>query len=194
MTNALQKIPITLQKELTGHSLRIQNNAAAIYDLLDRSGSAVKVDAIQKELGIGPEEYRSARKLLMATSVGLYVTQDGIILKKYLSSEEQRYWHLAWSLGLFEVSGKQLTLDRDLLQKVPDALIKLLNEGKLTQHNRLSALRTRTGKAIGILMEVVNMYRQVDRALGLALLPAVSGKDWKKTLGEINKQLKSLGP
>jgi len=192
MTEALQKIPTALQKELTGYSLSVQANAAAIYDLLDREGCAVKVEAIKKELNIGPEEYRSARKLLMMSSAGVYVTQDGIILKKYLTTEEQRYWHLAWSLGLFEVSGKQLTLDEDLLQKVPDAVIKLISEGKLTDHKRVSALRSRAKQAIGILMEVADMYRKVDKALGLTLLREVSGKDWNKTLGEIKKQLKAI--
>jgi ribosomal protein L31E len=192
MTNALQKIPTPLQQELTGCSLRVQNNAAAIYDLLDRKGGAVKVEAIKKELNIGPEEYRSARKLLMMTSAGVYVTQDGVILKKYLSTEEQRYWHLAWSLGLFEVSGKQLTLDEDLLQKVPRAVYTLISQGKLTDHKRVSALRIRAKQAIGILMEVANMYRQVDKALGLVLLPEVSGKVWDKTLREIKKQLKTI--
>jgi hypothetical protein len=190
--NALQKVPVSLQKELAGASLRIQNNAAAIYDLLDRKASPVKVEAIQHELGLGPEEYRSARKLLMQTSVGIYITHEGITLKKYLTAEEQRYWHLAWSLGLFEVSGQQLAMDEDLLEKAPAALMQLLAEGRLTAHNRLSALRTRARQAMGVMLKLAEMYRRIDKTLGLALLPQVSGNEWKKTLGEIRKQLKSV--
>lgn len=186
---ALQKIPTVLQKEITGASLRIQNNAAAIYDLLDRKACPVKVEEVQKQLGIGLEEYRNARHLLEGTSAEVYVTQDGIVLKKYLTTEDQRYWHLAWCLGLFQASGEQLVLDEDLLQKVPDALLKLLSEGKLREHNRLTALRTRTQKVLGTLLKVVNMYKQVDNAIGVALLPKIKEKDWKKALTEIRKQL-----
>ncbi len=187
--NALQKIPSDLQKEITGASLRIQNNAAAIYDLLDRKACPVKVEEIQKQLLIGPEEYRSARQLLEGTSAQVYVTQDGIVLKKYLTTEDQRYWHLAWSLGLFQASGEQLVLDEDLLQKVPDALLKLLDEGKMREHDRLTALRTRTQRAIGTLLKVMNMYKEVGKAIDVALLPKVSEKDWKKALIEIRKRL-----
>src|SRR5438309_6947816 len=88
---ALQKIPSALQNEITGASLRIQNNAAAIYDLLDRKACPVTVEDIQKELGIGPGEYRSAMQLLAGTSAEAYVTQDGIVLKKYVTTEDQRY-------------------------------------------------------------------------------------------------------
>lgn len=191
---ALQKLPSALQKQITGASLRIQNNAAAMYDLLDRKACPVKVEQIQKELGIGPEEYRSARQLLTGTDAEVYVTQEGIVLKKHLSTEAQRYWHLAWSLGLFEASGEQLVLDEDLLQQVPNALLKLLAHGKFREHSRLTAIQSRARKAIGTLVKVVSMYRQVDRAIGVALLPKVSGKEWKEALGEIKKQLMSLPP
>jgi hypothetical protein len=190
--SALQNLPLSIQNQLAGAALRIQNNAAAIYDLLDRKRVPVKVESIKNELGIGTEEYRTARKLLMNTNLGVYITHEGITLQKYLTAEEQRYWHLAWSLGLFEVSGGQLLLDEDLLEKAPDALVKLLNEGKLTQHNRLSALQTRTRQSLGVMLKLVEMYRRIDRALGLFLLPHVSGNEWKKTLGEIKKQLKSV--
>ncbi len=186
---ALQKIPSTLLNEITSGSLRIQNNAAAIYDLLDQKQGPVKVEEIQKQLGIGLQEYRSARHLLMGTSAELYVTQDGVILKKYLSTDEQRFWHLAWSLGLFMEAGEQLVLDTDLLQKVPHALVKLLEDGKFREHGLLAGLRTKTQKAVGTLLKVMDMYKQVQKAIDIVLLPQVKPGDWKKMLADVRKQL-----
>jgi|ERR1051326_8351005 hypothetical protein len=191
---ALDKVPGKLQKELAGAAAEIQNNAAAIFDVLDRNRGPVKAKAIQTELSLTPTAYRNACRLLEKTSVGLYFTQDGLVLKEYISSDEQRYWHLAWSLGLFEVSGSQLILDKDLLEQVPDALKKLRDDGKLTQENRLNALRSRTRQAIGVLVEVLDMYNEVNRALEVASLPEVTGKDWKKTLGKVKKELSALPP
>ncbi len=187
----IQKIQGALQQQIQGAAVRMRDNAAAIYDLLDRKKCPVKVRDIQNELGIGLEEYRSARQLLTSADVPVYVTQDGLVLKAY-ATDEERYWHLAWSVGLFEASGEQLVLDEDLLKKVPQALVQLLAQGKLRDHSRLSALRTRAQKAIGTLLKVVNMYKEVDRALGVALLPKVTGKDWKDALTEIKKQLRML--
>jgi hypothetical protein len=187
-------VPVKLQKELAGFALQIQNNAAAIFDLLEKTGGPVKAKQIQTEIGLNPTSYRNACRLLEKTSVGLYFTQDGVVLKKHISSDDQRYWHLAWSLGLFEVSGSQLTLDRDLLQQVPEALRKLREEGKLTQESRLNALRARTKQAIGVLADVLDMYHEVNRALEVVALPEITGKDWKKTLGKIKKEIKGLPP
>lgn len=187
---SLDRVPASLQKELRNYSLRMQNNAAALFDLLDRRPGPVKVDEIRDELGFGPTDYKNARDLLMQ-AVPIYITQEGITLRSKVPSDEQRYWHLAWSLGLFEISGKQLTLDRDLLQRVPGSIIKLFNEGRLADGRRLSKLRTRTREALGIMLEVVSMYRDIDRALGIALLPEVSGTEWKKTLQGIKRQLKA---
>lgn len=186
---ALQKVPVALQAEIAGAALRIQNNAAAIYDLLDQKAGPVKVEEVQRQLGIGPGEYRSAMQLLSGTKAEIYVTQDGICLKKFVSTEDQRLWHLSWSLGLVQSAGEQLVLDEDLLKKVPSALMTLLAEGKLREHGRLMALRTKTQKVLGTLLKVANMYRQVGAAIEIALLPKVSEKDWKKQLAEIRKFL-----
>jgi hypothetical protein len=191
---ALQKIPKALQTEITGASLRTSANAAALYELLDSRRGPVKVKDVMAQLGIGLTEYRAARQLLTGTSAEVYVTQEGVVLKKHLTEDEQRHWHLAWSLGLFEASGEQLVLDEDLLEQVPVALVKLLTEGKLREHNRLNALRTKAQKTIGTLLKVVDMYRQVDKALGVALLPKVSGKDWKGAMKEVKAQLRTLPP
>lgn len=186
---ALQKIPLALQEQLAGAALRIQYNAAAIYDLLDEKAGPVKVEEIQKQLGIGPGDYRNAMQLLSGTLAEVYVTQNGIVLKRFLSGDDPRYWHLSWSLGLVQAAGEQLVLDEDLLKKVPSALITLLAEGKLREHRTLIALRTKTQKVLGTLVKVADMYRQVGAAIELALLPDVSDKDWKKRLAQIRKLL-----
>src|SRR5437867_4158168 len=128
-----QNIPAALLDEIGNAALRIQRNAFAVYDLLDRRKGPVKVEQIQVELGISQDEYRNVRQLLSGTSAELYVTQAGIVLKKHLSSDEQRYWHLSWSLGLFRESGEQLVLDEDLLERAPDAVLKLVAEHKIRE-------------------------------------------------------------
>lgn len=186
---ALDKVPLALREQLAGAALRMQRNAAAIYDLLDQRAGPVKVSEIEKELNIGPAEYRSAMQLLSGTLAEVYVTQEGIILKKHLSGDNLRYWHLSWSLGLVQAAGEQLVLDEDLLNKVPVALVTLLAEGKLRQHRTLIALRAKTQKTLGTLLKVADMYRKVGTAIEIALLPDVSDKDWKKRLAQIRKLL-----
>lgn len=189
-----QNIPTALQNEISSAALRIQRNAFDVYDLLDRRKGPVKVGEIQEKLKISPEEYRSVRQLLSGTSAELYVTQEGIVLKKYLSSDDQRYWHLSWSLGLFRESGEQLVLDEDLLERAPDALLKLVAEGKIREESRLISLRTKTQTAMGTLAKVMDMYRKIERTIQVALLPRIKDKGWKESLAELKKQLKSLPP
>jgi hypothetical protein len=128
-------------------------------------------------------------QLLSGTSAEVYVTQKGIVLKKYLSGDDLRYWHLSWSLGLVQAAGEQLVLDEDLLNKVPSALVTLLAEGKLRERRTLGALRTKTQTTLGTLLKVADMYRNVGAAIEIALLPDVSDKDWKKRLAQIKKIL-----
>jgi hypothetical protein len=189
-----QSITPALQQEISGAALRVQRNAFALYDLLDRRRGPVKVEEIQEELKIGPEEYRRVRQLLSGTSAEVYVTQDGIVLKQHLSSEDQRYWHLSWSLGLFRESGEQLVLDEDLLERAPDDLLKLVADGKIREESRLISLRTKTQKVMGTLAKVMNMYRNIERTIQVALLPSIKGKDWKRSLKDLKRQLKSLPP
>ncbi len=189
-----QNIPVALQDEISNAALRIQRNAFEVYDLLDRRKAPVTVEKIQEELDLTPDEYRNVRQLLSGTSAELYVTQDGIVLKKHLSEEEQRYWHLSWSLGLFRESGEQLVLDKDLLQRAPDALLKLMTDRKLKEESNLRSLLTKTQRVMGTLVNVMDMYRKIERTIGVALLPSIKGKDWPQAVKELKKQLKSLPP
>jgi hypothetical protein len=189
--NPLQKHQAALQ--------RVTNNANAIYGLLDAAGGPVKVTTIQTSLNINAQEYRKARQHLTANLADdVYITQDGLVLRKHVKgphAASQRFWHLAWSLGLFEVSGQQLIMDEDMLGAAPAAFVHLLNTGKLpADEKRLTALQVKARQRIGTLLKVVNMYRSIDRALGLALIPYVQTKDWKAGLKEISDQLKKLSP
>jgi len=191
--NAIKKIPVALRKELNNAADRIRGNAEAIYDMLDQQKGPVTVDQMQKELGLRPDECRTARRLLMSTeSAGVYVTQDGLILTKYATHNDHRFWHLAWSLGLFEVSGRQLVLDQDMLESAPDALVKLWNAGKFQDYNRLTALKRRTRESLAVLVKVVEMYKRIEKTIDVLLLPQVASKDWKGGLRQIKKQLEKV--
>lgn len=190
--SAIQRaIPVALQQQLANSAIRTRQNAEAIYGLLDAKQCPVKVADIQNELGIGPVEYKNARQLLESTTdAEVYVTQDGLALKKYLT-DDQRYWHLAWGLGLLKVSGEQLVMDEDLLLKVPAALKKLLKEKNFRKHDHLSALQGKARQMIGTLGKVLTMYREVDRQLGAALLGTVRDKSFDDAMEVIQKQLKA---
>ncbi|HYB62210.1 MAG TPA: hypothetical protein VEH50_12130 [Methylomirabilota bacterium] len=173
---------------------RITDNASAIYDVLDAERGPVKVADIQKRLKINGEEYRRARQHLTAMpSNDVYITQDGLVLTRYVQGMDQRFWHLAWSLGLLEVSGQQLVMDEDLLAQAPAALTKAWNQGKIGgDPNRLRALQGRARERVGTLLKLADMYKRIDRQLGLFLLPYVSSRDWNQGLREIRNQLGTL--
>jgi hypothetical protein len=192
---APQNIPASLQTEISNAALQVQRHAFELYDLLDRRKGPVTVAKIQEELQLNPEQYRTARQLLSGTSAEIYVTEEGVVLKKYLSSDDdRRYWHLSWSLGLFRESGEQLVLDEDLLKRVPDALDKLIRERKMKEESKLRSLLAKTQKIMGTLQVVMDMYRKIERTIGVALLPGIKEKDWPDAMKELKKQLKSLPP
>jgi hypothetical protein len=168
---------------------KVKNNAAGIYNILDAERGPVKVAVIQQKLKINADEYRTARQHLTSITDDVYITQDGLVLRKYVQKDDQRYWHLAWSLGLLEVSGQQLAMDEDLLARAPVALATMWNQGKLRDHKRLSALQTRARERVGTLVKLADMYRRIDRQLGMMLLPYVSSKDWNQGLRAIRDQL-----
>jgi len=192
MTNALQRVPKSLLSDLTNYSTQLKERAAAVYDLLDRAAVPVRAEVIQRQLKLGPDEYASVRRaLLRCPSAEVLVTFEGLILRKYANASH-RLWNLAWCTGLFEMSGGQLILNVDMLDKAPDAVLRVIAGGGLKDPNRVRELQTRARQAAGLLVRLLNMYKQIDRALALAALPEVKGKDWKSTLGEIKKLLKHL--
>ena len=186
--DALTKVPKSLLQQLDNHAMQIRSNSAAIYLLLNERVGPVKVKEIQEVLGLGPASYQSACRALLETTAELYVTQDGIVLKKY-ATDDQQYWHLAWSLGLFEISGQHLTMDEELLKTAPQAIQKLLDEGKITDARRIGELSDKAKQAKVVLLKVVNMYREIENVLNAASRKQIKSKDWKKSLKQIKKGL-----
>jgi hypothetical protein len=177
--------------------IRIPNtdaaNAAAIFDLLDASKGPVKVKVIQKELHLTPQQYRSARRELTYGRDDVYITQEGLVLSKYVKSTGARFWHLAWCLGLLEVSGEQLVMDEDMLKAAPAAFVKLFNSNKLpADATRLRLLQSKAKERITTLLKLADMYRNIDRVLGLALLPDTISREWKSGMREIRNNLRRL--
>ena len=189
MKNALEKIPKGLRQQLDDKTLQLRNNCAALYALLEERAAPVKVQRIQDELGIGPAQYQAACRFLLENTEEFYATQDGIVLKKH-ASEDQRYWHLAWSLGIFQVSGRHLKLDQDLLKRAPDDVRKLVEEGRLKEPRRLLELQEEAQKARSTLALVLQMYREVENILRAASRKQVKSKDWKDGLKKIKKELR----
>jgi|ERR1019366_388297 hypothetical protein len=181
---ALQKHKSALQ--------RVNDHAMAIYSLLDSSRGPVKIAQIKQALKINDQEYRRARQHLTTVVENVYITMEGLVLREHVNSEDQRLWHLAWCLGLLEVSGNQLAMDEDLLERAPGALIKMLSEGKLKDHKRLSGLQESAKKRVVTILKLAEMYRRVDKALGLALLSEVTSKDWHDGLRQIRNQIRNL--
>jgi len=189
--NSLQRMPVDLQVELTSASPIVQRNVAQIYDLLDTTKGPLKAAAIQKALEMKVPAYRAAIKVLHRAKV-VYATQDGLLLDKASATFDERTWHLAWSLGSFEFSGRELTLDVDMLKQVPDALRRLQAEGRWKDKRTIERLQNRTAQAIGVLTDVINMYHEIQHILGVASLSKITGTDWKGTMGKIKKELKAL--
>jgi len=87
-----------------------------------------------------------------------------------------------------------LVLDEDLLKRVPDVLDKLIRERKMKEESKLRSLLAKTQKIMGTLQVVMDMYRKIERTIGVALLPGIKEKDWPDAMKELKKQLKSLPP
>ncbi len=84
---APQNIPASLQTEISNAALQVQRHAFELYDLLDRRKGPVTVAKIQEELQLNPEQYRTVRQLLSGTSAEIYVTEEGVVLRKLCTSD-----------------------------------------------------------------------------------------------------------
>lgn len=192
MSNAIAKLPKATALELKSrYRAQIVSLAAEMYDILDRAGAPLTNARLRAEMGLddNPELYRTVKRALVrAQGAGVYVSQDGIVLHKY-ATKDQQYWHLAWSLGLFEISSIQLEMDEELLKKAPQAITKLIVQGKYddTERKRLTALSNRAIEASGFLLRLARMYQEIHRAIDVYTRPEIKGKDLKDTMKEIKK-------
>lgn len=188
--NQLNRMPRGVRQQLARRPRQVQENCAAVYALLDDRQGPVTVEKIRKELNLTPGSFKKAIQELLKTTSGLYVTQNGYVLQQH-ATEDERYWHIGWSLGLFQVAGEHLVLDTDLLKLTPRAITKLVREGKLRDPGRLQQLQMKARERQAVLQKVVHMYREVDRILGSATRKPIKSKDWKKGLKQVKDGLES---
>lgn len=135
-------------------------DSAELFELLDRAAGPIKNSALCRKLKWGDERLHNAKKqLLRARSI--YITQDGIVLQKYASTEQQ-IWHLGWSLGLFETAGIHLTMDKELLLDAPRAFKQLIEEGKFNKASRLMEFRQRVLETMELPKQLLQIYNQVN--------------------------------
>lgn len=197
MTNQLQRVPRALQDELAGQSKEIINRAYGIFALLDRRARPVRAQEGMRELHVGPHEYRSACRLLLRSErFPVYVTPAGLVLRKH-ATKEHRFWHMAWSMGLFEMSSQQLTLDEDILDRTPEGVLKLLEAVSAKDMIQIQKLQKRAKDMRTYVLKVAEMYQRVGRALEAAQRPQIPTKrkevrgTWSnETWKNIKKQLK----
>lgn len=192
MTNALAKLPKNLALHLKSrYRAEVVAKVEEMYGILFTAEVPVTNEQLRQKMGLddNPHLYREAKKALVwAPKSTVYVTQDGIVLHKFATKDHQ-YWHLAWSLGLFEISSLQLEMDEDLLAQAPRAIHELIARGKYndTEGRRLRQLSNRAIEASGFLLRLARMYQQMHRALNLYLLPEIKGTDLKTTMKQIKK-------
>lgn len=132
---------------------------AELYDYLDRAGSARKNKRILEDLNWQEGRLTEAKKILLRQRE-VYVTQDGIILQRYASSEQQ-VWHLGWCLGLFETAGIHLTMDRELLLEAPRAMKQLIADGKFGSAKKLVEFRERVLQTMELPKQLLGVYNEV---------------------------------
>ena len=78
-------------------------------------------------------------------------------------------------------------------RRLPAALTAVWNQGKIgADAARLRLLQGRARERVGTLLKLADMYRRIDRQLGLFLLPYVTTKDWNQGLRQIKDQLGTL--
>ncbi len=158
---------LTQQLQLNRHAQHLRRHVASLVGLLDSEGGPIPASEIQTRLQISPRTYQeTCRSLLRNQEAGieLYVTQEGVVLKRD-ATDEQRWWHLAWSVGLFQVAGQHLALDEDLIRRAPQAVERLIDEGRLDDARRVQNLIRRAREARLVAQTTANMYSRIERIL-----------------------------
>lgn len=110
-------------------------------------------------------DLREAKKHLIRTGQ-IYVCQEGVILKEYATPDHQ-FWHLAWGLGLLEVSAIHVEMDRELLLSAPKQIKQLLADGRMRPEHqeRLNRLRQQLVVAMTVPKTLLQLYHQVENIL-----------------------------
>ena len=135
-------------------------DVAELFELLDRAAGPVMNSMLCRELQWSDERLHAAKKQLLRER-SIYATQEGIILQKYASTEQQ-IWHLGWSLGLFETAGIHLTMDKELLLEAPRVIKQLIDEGKFDKAEKLMEFRHRVHETMELPRQLLQVYNQVN--------------------------------
>ena len=136
-----------------------------IWQELSQAQCALTKEKLCERIGCTEYELNEARKPLVRSGE-LYHCQEGYVLKEY-ATYDQQLWHLAWSLGLFEVSAIHLEMDRNLLLTAPKAVKRLLADGRMKpdQRIRLNRLRQQLIVAMDMPKKLLQVYHEVQRVL-----------------------------
>jgi hypothetical protein len=140
---------------------RIEGDASELYQLLDDTAKAITNSKICELLNWGEERLHAAKKSLLRAQ-SIYVTQEGVILQKYATTDQQ-IWHLGWCLGLFVNAGNHLTMDKDLLLEAPKVFKQLIDDGKFDKANKLLEFRQRVIESMELPKRLLSVYQQVDK-------------------------------
>jgi hypothetical protein len=138
-----------------------EDDTGELYNYLDSAASARTNAVILKDLNWSEGRLHTAKKSLLREHE-IYITQEGVILQRYASTEQQ-IWHLGWSLGLFEVAGNHLVMDRDLLLEAPRVFQQLIDEGKFSKAAKLMEFRQRVVQTMELPRQLLAVYNQVNQ-------------------------------
>ncbi|MFQ5738095.1 MAG: hypothetical protein ACE5JX_03720 [Acidobacteriota bacterium] len=192
MAKAIAKLPKNSTLSIRSrYGAQVLARAGEMYDILDKERGPVTNARLRQEMDLedNPEQYRTVKRALVrAPDTKVYVSQDGLVLHKY-ATKDQQYWHVAWSLGLFEISSIQLEMDEELLMQAPGAVARLLVQGKYgdSERKRLQYLSNRAIEASGFLLRLARMYQEVHRQIEIFQRPEIRGKDLKATMQKMKK-------
>lgn len=138
-------------------------DSAELYQHLDNAGGPVKNAKICQDLNWSEGRLHDAKKnLLRARSI--YATQEGIVLQKYATTEQQ-IWHLGWCIGLFETAGIHVTMDKELLLDAPKAFQQLIDDGKFRTADKLLEFRQRVIQTMELPKQLIVIYNQVNQII-----------------------------
>ena len=133
-----------------------------IWFELDQAKCPITKEKFVKQLACSEYEFDEAKKALVRSGK-LYHCQEGYVLQEY-ATYDQQLWHLAWSLGLLEVSAIHIEMDQELLLTAPAVIKKLLTEGRMKAGHRkhLNRLRQQVIAAMDMPKRLLQMYHQVE--------------------------------
>lgn len=163
------------------------------YELEQAKGPLSK-EIICQRIGCSLQTFNDEKKALLKSGA-IYFCQEGYILKEY-ATYDQQLWHLAWALGLMEISSQQIVVDEDLLTLAPQAVQTLISLGKMDniKRGRLNELRAKLVAAKETPMLLLKIYNKVENLLNeyLESKRIGDGKTVVKDLKDLKKYRKDF--